>query len=204
MRQKNFGSYKKCGEIVINQFTATIQQTPRRCNSGDWNNENDMKNNRKFIDSVFGSWQLCHKDTYELLSVLKDEHLSFVPKDKSEFQSLGYQFGCIISTQQAYTKMLKDRKYSNNYYFSKNKKKSIASTTKNILKLLKTTDTALNQEINKLTDDDIFNWGGVKTPAWRVISWLIEHERLHHGQLIIYFRLADIPLPNKFKKIWNL
>lgn len=154
------------------------------------------------IKPLYSGWKFCHENTYELLSALKDKDLKFVPKESPKFQSLGFQFGCIVSTQQGFAHMLKNKKYVSDYWFT-TKEKSFISV-KEAQKALKNADLFLEREINKLKDNDTFEWKSGKSPVWRVISWLTEHERLHQGQLIAYFTLANLELPPNFKRLWNL
>ena len=51
------------------------------------------------------------------------------------------------------------------------------------------------------SDDDVFDWGDYKASVYSVIVVLQEHERLHHGQLITYFTLAELEFPKNFKRI---
>jgi hypothetical protein len=35
------------------------------------------------------------------------------------------------------------------------------------------------------------------------IVWLLQHERIHHGKLLIYASKADLNLPESFVKTWG-
>lgn len=84
------------------------------------------------------------------------------------------------------------------------KKTEIGSSVKLLLEELNHADSKFIEITNSLNDSDVFQWRTFQTPAWKVIEWNIEHERIHHGQIIAYFSLANIQLPQSFKSLWSL
>lgn len=154
--------------------------------------------------AIYKNWLSCHKDTHELLESLTDDELSFKIKETPHYPPLGFHFGCILSTQKAYAKMLQEKKYTNDYYLSFKEILEISNSVAKLKKLLEEADQALEESIKRIKDEDIFNWGDSASPLWIPLVTLTEHERMHQGRLIDYFSLAKISLPVNFKEKWYL
>ena len=157
------------------------------------------------IKELLGNWKFAVGQRYELLSVLKDSDLAFTPQGSEKFKDLQYQFACIGSTEKAYTEMIKNGLKFDVSLFSKIKDDLVKLHTTTELKTkLEEIDRGFEDTIKNFSGDEVFDWGDTTSPVWRLITVLQEHERLHHGQLITYFTLADIEFPDNFKKMWNL
>lgn len=162
------------------------------------------KQTNKIIKALLGGWKytLCHR--YELLGNLNNKDLDFTPRGSKKFKNLQYQFACIGSTQQAYTKMLKEGHFCSRYFCIFKPGLIKLREIKKLADKLGEIDKEFKEEILKHSDKDEFEWGNIKTPVWRIITLLQEHERLHHGQLISYFTSANLEFPLEFKKAWHL
>lgn len=163
------------------------------------------KNHQQIIKSLLDGWKFTRRQTSELLESLADKDLNFTPKGSPKFKDLQSQFACLGATQLAYTRMLEEKKTFISKYFEPFKKELIKLRKKSELrKKLEKIDKEFQKTILKSKDGDCFDWGDVKTPVWRIITLLQEHERLHHGQLISYFTLAGFKFPAGFKQTWDL
>lgn len=147
-------------------------------------------------------WQSVRSETLELLEALNDKKLAFTPEGK-RWQPLSYQFACIGRTQLVYAWALKKGSMSAADFTGKGlPARSDITTRQQLEELLEWADgewyTALNAGIFQ-----------VKMPKETVTLYthmyrLAGHERLHHGQIISYFTLAEYKLPKDFKANWAL
>ena len=160
--------------------------------------------NNKVIANLLSGWQWTISHRYELLSALSDKDLSWKPPYKATFQDFQYQFACIASTQKAYTSMLAKRKFNNSFFGQYSEDFRKIYTVKGLIQTLRKLDKEFVLQMRSLNDDDLFDWGDFQAPVYSVIITLQEHERLHHGQLISYFTLREIPFPQQFKRDWHL
>ena len=156
------------------------------------------------IKTLLSGWEWTLNHRYELLGSLKDSDLKFTPTGSSKFQDIQYQFACIGSTQLAYTKMLREGRWSNKYFGAFKERLRGVYEVKALEKILKEADEKFKNAIMKFSGEDVFDWGDYKAPVYSVVVILQEHERLHHGQLITYFTLAGLEFPKNFKRDWHL
>lgn len=163
-----------------------------------------LKDNNKIIKDNLGAWSYTLSHRYELLGGLKDKDLEFTPTQSKKFKDLQYQFACIGLTQLSYAKMLREGRFSSKYFSIFETELTKLRNKRELMAKLKEIDKEFKKEILKYSDKDTFLWEDIKIPVWRIITFLQEHERLHHGQLISYFTLAGLKFPSQFKKDWNL
>ncbi|MCA9347762.1 DinB family protein [Candidatus Saccharibacteria bacterium] len=154
------------------------------------------------MDQFLSRWNFVRSETVELLKALTDEDLFFQPKGTA-WQPMYYQFGCIARTQVVYTRALKTgvmdfSLFSSSEFPNKNDNKSVNE----ILALLKQANNEWIEAIG-VNSDGVLWPGGKKSKEIHIMS-LGEHERIHHGQLISYFTIADLALPPNFKSNWAL
>jgi hypothetical protein len=154
------------------------------------------------MDEFIKRWQFTRSETIEILQSLSDEQLQFKPEGE-RWQPIFHQFGCIARTQLIYAKAAQSGVMDFSLFGSTAipDKDSHQSKTEVLAFLDESNDAWLavlstGSETVKWPDDD-------KPIAVHIMS-LAEHERLHHGQLIAYFTLANFELPPNFKSNWAL
>ncbi len=69
--------------------------------------------------------------------------------------------------------------------------KSLENTNKDIIEIIK------DKEVKEIT---FFNRKATKL---NVISWLMQHEQLHFGKLMIYYARANIKQSKSLKSMWG-
>lgn len=158
----------------------------------------------KIIRQMLDGWRYTLSNRYELLESLKDECLDFTPPGNHKLGDLQSQFATIGGTYQAYTKLLKEKRFRSEPFAILESRLTKFRKMKSLEIELKKIDKEFEMEVLKHTDDEEFDWGKIKTPIWRAISIAQEMERLCHGQLICYFALAGYKLPPNFKRDWGL
>lgn len=165
-----------------------------------------MQDFKDLITNFIRAWNFTRSETFELLDSLSDEDLLFKP-DGDKWQALYYQFGCIGRTQLVYTRAIVITKMDFGYFNSPTlPRKDDFKTQTELLKFLADSQGKWIKAISKVRNNPDFfiSWPGHNQSLPEHISSLMAHERLHHGQLISYFTLANLQLPRGFKSNWAL
>jgi hypothetical protein len=154
------------------------------------------------MNDFINRWQFTRSETIEILQSLTDEQLQFKPEGK-KWQSIFHQFGCIARTQLIYAKAAESGQMDFSLFSSPDMPdKDTMQTQDEILKLLSESNNSWLAAVSKNSDG--VQWPDGSKPIEIHIMSLAEHERLHHGQLISYFTLAEFELPPNFKRNWAL
>ena len=149
-------------------------------------------------------WEFVRYETYELLDALSDKKLAFMPEGNKRWQPLSYQFACMGRTQLVYAWALAKGFMDQADFSGKGlPNKQDIRTRSDLRHLLEWADqewfSALGSGINEV------RWlHGQSLSRSAHLYRLVAHERLHHGQIISYFTLADYKLPAEFKRNWAL
>jgi hypothetical protein len=138
----------------------------------------------------------------DLLASLTEEQLHFKPSGE-KWQPLYYQFGCMARTQLVYADAVLTGRMDFSLFNSDELPSKDGAKNANVLKALlgSSNEVWLN---NLVTGEPTVRWPDGNKSLELHIASLAEHERLHHGQLISYFTLANIDLPSGFKNNWSL
>jgi len=156
--------------------------------------------NQAFINR----WQFTRSETLEILDNLTSEQLQFKPEGE-HWQPLSYQFACCARTQLIYAKAVHEGKMDFSWFGSQEFPSKNAFTTKDeILGLLNEADQAWTNALKHAATDTRIVWPDFSAPLVLHISNLLEHERMHLGQLISYHTMAGYELPSNFKRNWAL
>lgn len=110
--------------------------------------------------------------------------------------TLGKQFRHIGDVQLCYTEAIKSGKISFDHY---RRDYSLENSKQKLLDFLQETD----QDFLRLVEENSgveIDWFGEKWTLEQHLQALIEHEILHHGQLVVYLRTLNL----KFPKSWEL
>lgn len=154
--------------------------------------------------SFIKRWQFTRSETLEILANLTDEQLSFKPMGE-QWQPLSHQFACCARTQLIYAKATREGKMDFSWFSSQEFPNKDAFTTKDkVMGLLHEADQAWLQAVENAAPSANIVWPDFSAPLALHISNLLEHERMHLGQLISYHAMAGYELPPNFKRNWAL
>ena len=146
------------------------------------------------LKQLLEDWQAMRQLTIDLLDELPEEHLSFaVGKNMG---TIGKQYRHIGDVQICYNEAIKTGKVDFNKY---RKDYSLENSKEKLKAFLE----EINQEMLKLVEenqDAKIDWFGEEWDLKQHLKALIEHEILHHGELVVYIRTLGI----KFPKSWEL
>ncbi len=161
---------------------------------------------KDFVTSFVRSWNFTRSETLEILNSLTNTQLKFKPKGK-KWQTMAWQFACIGRTQLVYAQAIKSGFMDFSLFHSEEMPQKTDFTTKEeLLEFLKKCDKEWIEAIRsrRMEEEFVVVWPGFKKSLPVHITGLVSHERLHHGELIAYFTLAGIELPENFKSNWAL
>ncbi|MFX1489867.1 MAG: DinB family protein [Promethearchaeota archaeon] len=149
------------------------------------------------LKSKIDSWKLIRNLTYDLLESLPETELSkTVSKNMGP---LGKQFRHMGDVQLCYIEAIKNRKVD----FSKYRRDySIENSKLKLKQFLEEMDEKLSSYIEKNINVEI-NWGFAKISLIEHLNLLIQHEILHHGELIVYIRSLGLKFPKSWEEIWG-
>jgi len=135
--------------------------------------------------------------TVDLLKELPEEHLDFsVGKNMG---TIGKQFRHIGDVQVCYNEAIKTGKIDFDKY---RRDYSIESSRVKLLEFLE----EVNGEMLRLIEENegmTIDWFGEELSLEEHLKALIEHEILHHGELIVYIRVLGLKFPRSWG-IWGL
>ncbi|TSC97092.1 MAG: hypothetical protein CEN88_192 [Candidatus Berkelbacteria bacterium Licking1014_2] len=149
------------------------------------------------LKTKISEWQSIRQLTLDLLDVIPDDKLDFtIGKNMG---SLGKQYRHIGDVQLCYSEAIKTGKISfSNYkrdYSIENAKEKLKSFLQEI-----------DKEMLKLIEENPqtkIDWFGDKLSLENHINALIQHEILHHGELIVYARTLSLTFPKSWN-VWGL
>ncbi len=139
--------------------------------------------------------------TLEMLKATPEDKLLFSPG--KGLGSLSKQFRHLANVQHCYIEAIKTGKidFSKKIYMKDYDKKDT------LIEILEKEDETMIKLVEGLKEKDfdkIIYWGGEHNPTVvEHLFWLIDHEVMHHGQLIVYWQLLERKFPESWK-VWGL
>lgn len=149
------------------------------------------------LNSKMDSWKLFRNLIYDLLNSLPEKMLEkTVGKNMG---SIGKQFRHIGDVQLCYKEAIKTGKID----FSKYRRDySIENSKIKLKQFLEEVDKEMYLLIEKNNNVEI-DWGFAKVSLIDHLDFLIQHEILHLGELIVYMRSLELRFPKSWEDIWG-
>lgn len=146
------------------------------------------------LKQILEDWQTMRQLTLDLLEEIQEDNLSFTVG--RGVGTIGKQFRHIGDVQICYSEAIKAGKIS----FGKYKRDySIENSKEKLQEFLQEVDNEMLKLVKENQDIEI-DWFGEMLNLKQHIKALLEHEILHHGELVVYIKILDI----KFPKSWSL
>lgn len=149
------------------------------------------------LSQLVKSWKEMRHLTLDLLDKIPEKHLAFtVGKNMG---TIGKQYRHIGDVQICYNEAIKTGKID----FDKYKRDYLIESSKEKLKIFLF---EVNEEmliLIKKNPDIKINWFGEEWDLEQHIQALIEHEILHHGELVVYIKVLDLQFPKSWD-LWGL
>lgn len=164
---------------------------------------NTFKN--QTLEQIFARYKWARNNTIKLFeSASKQDILDFTSVSTRQkeftFQSILFQFQCLVGTTNAYYRKIINHK--NKSYGLYIEDKNILIPDKEIpLNLIKPNLSRQLKDLESLLKN--FDDKEFEKFAGRIVH-IGEHEYLHQGQLILMFREAGADLPESYRKAWAL
>jgi uncharacterized damage-inducible protein DinB len=151
----------------------------------------------KGLKKILDKWKEMRRLTLDLLEAIPEDKLNFtVGKNMG---TIGKQYRHIGDVQLCYVEAIKTGKID----FSKYRRDYSIENLKQKLKLfLKEINDEMLKEIKKNPDAEI-DWFEEKLDLKDHVNALIQHEILHHGELIVYIRTLGLKFPKSWE-MWGL
>jgi|SRR3989344_3132788 len=147
-------------------------------------------------------WGFHRGHTLDLLGTLSDEELGF--KVGQNMGTLGQQFRHLARVDDQYISAIESHKVGNN---RKKLNFLLEESVQKLTEQLKADDIRLFSLLNQFSDEDIridwSYWGEKELTLSEHLDAMVEHEILHHGELIVYFRVMGKQFPDSWKA-WGL
>jgi hypothetical protein len=149
---------------------------------------------KRLIQDLKNSWRNCNSTTSDFAQSVPSEKWQIKPF-APRFKSFAWEFACLVRTRLCYLKALKMGKmdFSDDQEDIPNKEVIENYTKKQVQDLISQTTNDFITQIEKINS----------TEKVRLINWVLQHERIHHGKLMLYCSYLDIELPKSFKKTWE-
>jgi uncharacterized damage-inducible protein DinB len=152
---------------------------------------------RKELKSKVANWKLFRNLTYDLLESLAEKNL--IETVGKNMGSLGKQFRHLGDVQLCYNEAIKTGKID----FSKYRRDySIENSKLKLRQFLEEMDEEMYSLIEKNNTVEI-DWGFTKISLIEHLDFLIQHEILHQGELIVYIRSLELRFPKSWEELWG-
>lgn len=158
-----------------------------------------LKFKTESAEKLMMNFKWSRNNTLLILQELSDEDLKLKPKGE-RWQSLGFQFACLITTTDTYFRKIKghkDTKYGKVYLRDKALTRDDLTSGELIYKILESQIEELNNLLKEMDQK------GVDKHLRHILN-LFSHEYLHQGQLVSYFTIFGKKLPARFSRSWAL
>jgi hypothetical protein len=156
-----------------------------------------MQRDMSLSNVLIDRWHMVHALTYDCLAILEQDHLHLtLPFPES--LTLGSQFRCMLGAQESYLREV-ERGAWQGFTCSLDALDNV--TPAGIARQMRRADTALADTL-RTTPLTTHLQNGKYVHA--IIQRLIEHETLHHGQLINFLFCHHLPIPHSWGKEWAL
>jgi hypothetical protein len=148
-------------------------------------------------------WTATRRLTYDLLAAVPYSVMNFSP-DPS-FGTLIRQIRHAGDIQASYLAAIESGRMD---FATPQRRRSLERSKDDVAAYLLALDAALPATLAGLPEEGrrrSIDWGGGDQPSLgRHLMRLLQHETLHHGMWAFYARIADLPLPDSWRRAWTL
>jgi hypothetical protein len=153
--------------------------------------------NIELLQNLKEHWGQLRGMTYDFLSEIAEEDLKkTLPFPAS--QTLGYQFLCMLGTQESNTSYIEKGSWQG---FSCSIETEENLTKQTIKESLEKADQSLLQILEEV---DLFQKFEDETTSLLNYMILVEHEAHHQGQMINFIYAHNLPIPKSWEEKWAL
>ena len=162
----------------------------------------DVQFPSKVIAEWVQAWQQTRQLTYDLLRSLPYSVMNFSPHPG--FGTLIRQVRHAADMQATYIAALGTGKMD---VAAVPQQRALEQSKENLEAYLRHLDEELLGALRVLAPGQLersVDWGDAKVTVLQHLMRLLQHETLHHGMWVFYAKIADLPLPESWQKMWRL
>lgn len=151
------------------------------------------------IKNKIEEYRYLRQMSFDLLEAIPEEELNFRVSEK--VGSIGKQYRHLGDVELCYAKAIESGEMSFDEY---RRDYSIESSKEQLKSFLDEMDEKLIEDAKQNPEAEI-NWFGEESlSVAEHLARLIQHEILHHGELVIYIRDLKLPFPQSWRETWGL
>lgn len=148
---------------------------------------------KRIIQDLKNSWRNCNASTIGFIDSIPSDKFHIIPFE-TRFKTFAWEFVCIVRTRLCYLEALKSGKLNfSDRSTVPNKNNLSREEKKTLLKLINDTARSILVEIEKVNSAEKIS----------LITWILQHERIHHGKLLLYCSQLKLELPKSFVRTWG-
>jgi len=148
---------------------------------------------KRIIQDLKNTWRNVNQATIGFANSVPSANWSsrpFAPR----FKAFAWEFACLTRTRMCYLKALRTGILKFSPQEDILDKQTLLNFPKN----------EIVTQLQKLAREILSEITKIDSPqSVKLIYWLFQHERLHHGKLILYHSQAGFKLPKSFVKTWG-
>lgn len=161
--------------------------------------------NSRVIQDLKNAWRNTNSATAGFLQSVPAENIKTKPFE-NRFTEYTWEFACLIRTRLCYIDELKTGIQNFSSRPEIPEKETLMTLQKSeLLDKLSQTSNAIIEQIEKISlalEKGEGQGEGASNKLGRII-WLLQHERLHQGKLLLYHAKSNYKIPASFKKTWG-
>ncbi|OGC49627.1 hypothetical protein A2691_02290 [Candidatus Woesebacteria bacterium RIFCSPHIGHO2_01_FULL_39_23] len=147
---------------------------------------------KRIVQDLKNSWRNTNSSTIDFANKIPTKIWDEKPF-KLRFRSFAWEFSCLVRTRMCYLKGLRIGKLSFSSQEDIPNKGEIVKYSKKVI----------FDQLTKLSREILIEIEKVDENKVNMVLWLIQHERLHQGKLMLYLSKENLALPTSFVKTWG-
>lgn len=148
-------------------------------------------------------WTATRRLTYDLLGMLPYSVTNFSPHP--DFGTLIRQIRHVGDIQAAYMTAIERGRMD---FAAHRRQRTLERSKDDVAAYLHALDARMVDLLSTLSEDQRagrIDWGdGEQVSLAQHLTRLLQHETLHHGMWTFYAKIADLPLPDSWRRAWTL
>lgn len=119
------------------------------------------------------------------------------------FRSWQWEFSCILSTRDLYLQGILQKKLSPKETTCMTQEEAERLTKQEMKKALHASMREWEERIERMDETENISFFDEETPISNSLSWLLQHEQLHLGKLMLYCAHVNMPQSKTLQKMWG-
>ena len=151
-------------------------------------------------EEIVENWKGCNKIALEILKNIPDIAYNKKPFE-GRFKTFAWEFACLLTTRGMYIQGYKEGKINEKTKAASDKDAEMVNKIEMRKRLIKT-----NKEIIRILEEKkgrTISFFGEKRTKEGVFIWLLQHEQVHFGKLMLYCAQAKVQQSNELKQTWG-